>query len=552
MATRVTLQQLKQAAADHPRDAAALNILAWAHAGRREEDEAIDALERATRLEPSGAQYFLGLAKVLSQQQQWERAVQACRTALTLAPGHVEAAATLGWLCEHAGDRASAVEAYTRAIALAPNEPDAYAGLHSAIVPGRSADEVAAVATAAAPAVALAPLMRIGLASALGFHGRYPEAVERWTAILREPPDHPLALMRAAMAHGALGNFEECERLLMRALALQPADNDLILTLFDLYFRTGRVEAIRERLRDPQVLGAFMETFDTPADGPRWWNGTQDLEGKTILLEARGGYGDGLHYGRVLPLLQARGARVIVRGFPQLSALLGALPGVDEFVAPFEPCPPYDYECRLKHILFLLDWTWDWIAETVPYVRADPAAVRAWRARFDPARLNVGIVWMSRAVESMNIYTFRSAPLAAFEPLSRVPGVTLHGLQVGPGAAEVTPATKAWLPANLEEECRDFGQAAAAIEVLDAVVSVDTSIAHLTGALGRPGFFLLPRCPDSRWMTAAPTFTNRACPWYPSARLYVQERPGDWGSVITQVAADLTHVAAARCPAALV
>jgi Flp pilus assembly protein TadD len=542
--TRVTLHELKQAVASRPQDAAACHALGWAYAGRREEDDAVEWLERAACLDPSCSEHFLSLGKVLARQVKIERAIEACRAALMVSPDNVEAAMTLGQLCERLGQHDEAAEAYAGAIAHAPREADAYEGLHAAMVAERTPDEAAARAATRAPAAAQPLMMRIGLALGLAQHGRYPEAVAHWRTILRDAPDDPVVLSGAAESLAMLGHFDECEQLLARALALYPTNDALILAQLDLYSRTGRVDAIRARAREPHVLEVFVRIVGTRAD-VAWWDGERQLEGKTVLIEARGGYGDSLHYGRVLPLLKARGAHIVVQGYPQLSALLQALPGADEFVAPFEPCRPYDYYARLKYVPFLLDWSWDWIAKTVPYVSVDPALARTWRARFAPDRLNIGIVWRSRAVDAKNPYTYRSAPIDAFEPLARVPNVTVYGLQVGPGAADVTPETGRWLTANFADETREFAQAAAAIQALDATVSVDTSIAHLAGALGRPGFFLLPRSPDSRWMSEALT-ADRRCLWYPSARLYPQERPGDWGSAMQHVAEALTQMAAAH------
>jgi hypothetical protein len=268
------------------------------------------------------------------------------------------------------------------------------------------------------------------------------------------------------------------------------------------------------------------------------------------LIEARGGFGDGFQYGRLLPLLKVRGAYVVLQAFPQLLSVLQSLPGYDELVAPGEPCTRCDYYCRLKFLGFLLDWTWPWIAEAVPCLRVDAASELAWRRRLRPDRLNVGIIWRSRSAEEWNPYMFRSIPLAEFEALARVPGVALYGLQVGPGVQEMTSDTARWLTTNFEEISRDFADTAAVIRAMDAIVTVDTSTAHLAGALRQRCFVVLPRFPDPRWVTDAPDVKARGCPWYPSARLYLQDVPGQWTSAIARVADDLVGWTRRRQPTA--
>lgn len=181
-----------------------------------------------------------------------------------------------------------------------------------------------------------------------------------------------------------------------------------------------------------------------------------------------------------------------------------------------------------------------------PYLGVEPTRQRAWSHRFDSRRLNVGIVWRSTAEDRRNRYTFRSVPLGAFRPLAEVPGVTLYGLQVGPGTEEVTADTRSWLAANLEAATKDFRDAAAAIQALDVVVSADSGLAHLAGALRKSCFVLLPPHTSARWMSAAPEFADGGTVWYPSMRLFMQERPGDWSGPMRRIAATIRSLAAAR------
>jgi tetratricopeptide (TPR) repeat protein len=540
---RPTLAELQRAVTQAPQDAALSFLLGTAHTARREFDEALGPLTRATQLDPTQARYFFRLAEVLGGQEQRESAIAVFRAGLKVLPD-ARATVMLGYQCERIGDVAGAVGAYAKAIEHAPLEAAGYECLCGALVAGRTAEEALALACARAPVNADAVLMRVGVALALERHGRYSESQALWTSVLDEVPEHQHAILGAANARVVLGDLEAAERLFLQGLALHPTSVGLIVSHANLLFRTGRIDALRAFLRDsrsgPIVAKALCSGH--PQRAPMW-DGTQDLEGKAIFVNCVGGFGDALQYSRFAPLLKGRGAWVIVQAYPQLASLLRSIPGIDEIVAPFDECTPYQYECAPGHAGFLMDWTWEWISGTVPYLRVDPARRRAWSRRFDRRRFNVGIVWRSRHADVRNPYTFRSAPLSAFEALARVPGIAIHGLQVGPGCAELEQRHERWLVANLERECTDFVEAAAAIQALDAVVSVDTGVAHLAGALGRPGFFVLPRHPCDRWMTDAPTFDGASCVWYPSARLYVQERPGDWDTALARVAEDLAKLA---------
>jgi hypothetical protein len=211
---------------------------------------------------------------------------------------------------------------------------------------------------------------------------------------------------------------------------------------------------------------------------------------KTILVKGLGDFGDFIQLGRFLPLIKERGARVIYQCPPTLHRLFDTLPGADEVVAPYEECSPFDYQCLIERAFFGLEWTWDWIAQNTPYLFVASEQRSPWIERFRGKGAKIGINWRA-SVSITDRYYNKSMPLEEFRPLSSLPNVTVFSLQVGQGVEELTHSTRSWVAENLGGEFKDFNDTAAAVMALDAVVTVDTAMAHLAGTLGKPCFVVL-------------------------------------------------------------
>jgi tetratricopeptide (TPR) repeat protein len=550
--TGPTLVSLRRAASDRPRDARAAHSLGLAHAARREYDEAAEWLTRATTLDPLRAASFFELAEVRSWQQRWEDARAAYRRGLDIAPDDADAWLRLGRRAYTIGDTADALEAYRRSVACNPRDFEAYAGIGAIVLDAAEADVEALVADRVGP-LGDRLALNLGVATALARRGRYHEALVRWRRLLFDASPHPAAVDGAAQAETVLGDLDAAERLYVGALSLIP-DDPLSLTLDDaklgvnylqLLCRRGRIDALSAYLRESPI-GRYLSSCALDPDRPvaDIWDGTQDLEAKTILVDCRGGYGDILQYCRFASWIARRGARVIVQGLPALTTLLETLTGVEKVVAPYDECPAYDYHCRPDHAGFLLPWSLGAMLDATPYLSVDASRQQRWRAVRDPSCLNVGLVWRSRARDIANAYTHRSMPLESCRPLTRLSGVKLFGLQVD-AASEELRNVEPWGMTHLGEAFFDLSEAGAAISAMDVIVGVDSAVVHLAGALGTPCCIALPAFADARWMTDTPGFTG-ACPWYPSARLYLQDRAGDWTSVMERVADALAERLLAR------
>ena len=257
------------------------------------------------------------------------------------------------------------------------------------------------------------------------------------------------------------------------------------------------------------------------------------MRGLRVLVYAEQGIGDTLQFLRYVPLLAERGATVVLEVHPELMRLAETLRGVSTLIGRGDPVPPFDLHCPLMSLPLAFGTELGTIPTEVPYLRAvlDPPAEIFGRA---VKGLRVGLVWAGSPENSSD--GRRSIPLSAFAPLREVPGVLLYSLQRGPASEE---ALQGRFPfTGVLAQSGDFAATAATVQHLDLVIAVDTAVAHLVGALGRPVWILLAAPADWRWLTA-----RDDSPWYPSARLFRQQSAGEWTPVVAEVANALCELA---------
>ena len=336
--------------------------------------------------------------------------------------------------------------------------------------------------------------------------GRPVEAMAAFESVLRHDGENALAHLGIAFAALALGDFERG------------------WTEFEYRWRHAE-------------YATQTRSFTQPL-----WDG-RPLAGSTILLHAEQGLGDTLQFVRFAPQVKALVGRVQLECQPELKSLLEGAPGVDEVFARGDPAPDFDVHAPLMSLPWLLGTSLQSIPDVVPYL---PEAARrvqpgGGRPLTNDGQLKVGLVWAGSAVNQNDHQ--RSTTLQTFAPLGGVADVAFFGLQKGPagGQAALPPAGLAFT--DLGPDLSDFADTAAAIMQLDLVITVDTAIAHLAGALARPVWVVLPFAPDFRWL-----LDRDDSPWYPTARLFRQQRRTDWASVMQEVRAALMVLAAAHRP----
>lgn len=433
-----------------------------------------------------------------------------------------------------AGDHAGAEREYRAALAVAPEHPTALHYLGVILYQRRELDAALPLLARSANAVPGEPEFHNNLGLALAASDRTDEAIASYRRALALRPGHAVAWNNLGLALQERNEFGEAIAAFRRAIDLDPqfarAHWNLSLALLD----DGQfVEGFREyewRLAIEE-LGKGRH----PLDGPLW-DGTSP-RGKTLLVHTEQGLGDALQFARYLTLLAERGARPLIQCAAPLRNLLATVPGVAAAYAPGEPLPRHDAHVALLSLPRMFATQWENVPATVPYLTAPTerrAAVRASLASRGGA-FNVGLAWAGNKANPND--RNRSLTLGALAPLFDVPGIAWHSLQLGaddeiartPAASSMTP-----LPADIP-----LDGTAAIVSELDLVLSVDTSIAHLAGALARPLWVMLPFAPGWRWRLGA----DRS-PWYPTARLFRQSAPRAWPEVVARVRdALVAHVA---------
>jgi tetratricopeptide (TPR) repeat protein len=376
---------------------------------------------------------------------------------------------------------------------------------------------------------------------ALAATGRVPEALDSFirSAVLNgmTADNHT----NIGIVLKTLGRHREAAASFDRALAYKPDDPSAKFALAFLYLALGEFPLgwpLYEARFDVPALGNPPRHFNAPR-----WNGTEPLAGKTLLVHAEQGLGDVIQFCRYLPVLAAQGASVVFEVMPSLKALLRTLPPAIRLVGRGEPLPPVDYYCPLLSLPLAFNTRLDTIPAQVPYLTAEPQRTARWMHRLEALPgLRVGVAWQGNlAVEKLIWARGRSIPLAALAPLAQLPGVRLVSLQKGPGLDQLLNVPFAEriidLSADLDRGPDAFLDTAAVIAGLDLVISSDTSVAHLAGALGRPVWTVLAASPEWRW-----GLERSDSPWYPTMRLFRQTTHGDWTAVVAEIAQALQNL----------
>jgi Tfp pilus assembly protein PilF len=369
--------------------------------------------------------------------------------------------------------------------------------------------------------------------------GRYEDALRIGSHAL-ELNQHDLqTLHNMALVHYRKLQLDECVACARRAVAIDPTAPGPHLQLAEALLLSGEFpEGWREYEWRYRIAGA--EPLLPPSSAPQW-DGAPLAAGK-LLLVADQGYGDVIQFARYIPWVCERCADVVIAADRVLHSLIQQLSSTAQLVDRWDRCPPFAAYCPLSGLPRLHGTTLATIPRGVPYLRADPERTARWRARMqnlspDDVR-RIGIVWAGRPTHNND--SNRSATLTAFAPLAEFEGTALISLQKGARQADIGGYFGQMPLLNLGAEIADFGDTMAVIEGLDLIITVDTAVAHLAGAMGRPVWVVLPFAPDWRWL-----LDRSDSPWYPNMRLFRQSRAGDWSSVMRQVAEALTCRASA-------
>jgi Flp pilus assembly protein TadD len=387
-------------------------------------------------------------------------------------------------------------------------------------------------------AVSLAPeatLFRRNLCPIYERLGRYDDALRAGHEALDRASYDLQTLHNLALTHYRKLELDESVTCARRALELNPGAPGPHFQLAETLLLRGEfAEGWKEYEWRYQIAGA--PPLLPPTNRPQW-DGAP-LADATLLLIADQGFGDSIQFCRYIPWVISRCPRVVVVADPLMHPLIRQTHPAIELVGHWERCPPFAAYCPLSGLPRLHGTTLDTIPAGASYLRADPERVEAWRARLhdlvQPGTRSIGIAWAGRPTHNNDLN--RSMSLSAFAPIAALDGISLVALQKGPGQSAIADYSDRAPLLNLGAEIADFADTMAIIETLDLVVTVDTVLAHLAGAMGKAVWILLPYAPDWRWL-----LERSDSPWYPTARLLRQPTPGDWDSVAREVAVALSE-----------
>lgn len=494
---------------------------ALAHMGRS--PEALADLDRALALGADSGYVHVTRASVLINLQRAAEAIESCRRALQRQPNFPEAQVNLGAALYLSGDYSTAADACRAALQTSPDSPSAHAYLGCSLLELQRADEALTSLTRAVeldPGHAIAHNARALCLMDLDRSGEALESCRR--AIEAQPNRSDFYNTRGMLQDDpvlALADFE-------RAIALRPDANEPRFNKATLLLRRGD-------FGEGWALYEFRPKRGplSSLDPARLWNGSEDVAGKTFFTYAEQGLGDTIQFCRYAKLLAARGAAVVLAVHDSLVSLFRGLDSNIGVIAFGDSVPEFDRHCALLSLPRAFGTTEDTIPGGVPYLSAPAEYLARWRDRLGrEAGKRIGIRWQG---SSGRVDRGRSFALREFEPIARIDEVELLSLQKGAGTEQLE-LPRDWPVKAPGGDLESFLDTAAVIQLTDLVITSDTSIAHLAGALGQPVWLALKHVPEWRWMLG-----RDDSPWYPTMRLFRQPRPGDWPAVFESMRAAL-------------
>jgi hypothetical protein len=446
-------------------------------------------------------QQALARAQAAAQAKRFGEAAGICNDVLAASPDNPAALALLGMICAHTGDPERGITVLERAI-----------GLHAGV---------------GAWYANLSALYRMTY--------RLQEALHVGKEAVRLDPQNVDHLVSLSLVFADLDDREQAIACLLRAVGLRPDHADGHLALGQNLLAMGQFEPgwIEYEWRNQTEAGKGSLPNMTSAA----WNGMRIQNGRLLMVGDQG-YGDTIQFARYIPLIADRCQELILGCSVELSPLLAKIPGVKQYCHRWADVPGHAAHCRLSSVPGLVRTTLETIPAKVPYLFAEQERIAAWRRRLDATLPNsprrIGLAWTGRPTHPNDLR--RSIALSRLAPIAAAGRACFVSLQKPVPTADQPALAQFPGLTDLSAALTDFGETAAVIANLDLVITVDTAIGHLTGALGRPVWILLPKASDWRWL-----LDRTDSPWYPTARLFRQDTPGAWDSVIAEVTSALHH-----------
>ena len=497
-------------------------------------EAAISHYQRALVLDPAYGDAHFNLGIAFFEQGKLDDAVAAYQNALKCKPDMAAAFYNMGLALHGQKKLKAAVSSYQKAIRLKPYFPEAYNNMGNVLLEQKKQDQASVCFKKALEIKPDYTDAVYNLGKCLSDQNRYPEAIACYQKALQINPNYHKACNNLAKIYQDMGVNHKAIFWFQKALQIKPDYAEAQFNLATVYLLTENFQegwnAYEWRFKRREWKRTYPHRYDKPR-----WNG-ESFVGRRLYVHSEQGFGDILQFVRYLPWVKARGGTVIFETRQALSGLFKNMPEIDELVmfsTDGQPAAEFDLYVPLASLPGTFETTLENIPAKVPYIVADQGKSLRWKGRLTVDGVKVGLVWAGTDTDPR-----RACSLKWLKSLSDIAGVHLYGLQKGIAAEqiEVEGLPEDMQMTNLGQDFEDFTDTAAAIDNLDLVISIDTSVAHLAGAMGKPVWLMLPYVADWRW------FLNRDdSPWYPTMRLFRQPKPGDWRSVVQQIAVKLQH-----------
>jgi len=494
-------------------------------------EEGIGCFRRALAIRRNFPEGHFQLGCLLAEQGKFDHAVAAFGEAVRLKPDYTDAWSSLGTAWKDLGKLDDAAGAYREALRLNPDSAEDHNNLGN-VLNGQGKTEEAIFEYR--EAIRLRPdvaLVHYNLGIALGQQSKPDDAIAAYREALRINPDYAEAYNNLGLALLQRNELAEATKSFSNAIRLKPDFGEAHWGLSWALLLGGDYENGWREFEWRWESSAYQGT-KRPFPQAQWDGG--DLNGQRIILHAEQGLGDTIQFARYVPLVSARGGKVILECSASLVPLFRNMPGLEEIIPSGKRPPPFDVVCSLLSLPLKFGTKLATIPASIPYLRADPVHTEAWSRKLpaDPIRRRIGLVWAGNPDNKND--RLRSIPLRYFAPLANVKNARFYSLQIGPAANKISNSPPGLELIDFTGDLHDFADTAAMVANLDLVISVDTSVAHLSGALAVPTWLLVPHAPDWRWM-----LDRDDSPWYPTMRLFRQSRPDDWGPVVGEVVRQL-------------
>jgi tetratricopeptide (TPR) repeat protein len=523
------IQLMSEALALAPDDPYTLNDLGGSYLIRGEIESAMNCYQRLVELRPDSARahYCFGVTQELLKLL--DASKDSFRRAVTLEPGSAEFHCARARAHYKSGDPQAAAVGFERALALDPNRYEIHNGLGLALTDLGQYEAAAAILQ---KGYALQP-ESAELSASLGYlfeaKGDLASSAEAYRRAIRLAPKLAGAHRELGLVLFALGEMAEAEECFERVRALDPDSAEATFYLATIHLLEGKLALGWSEYESRWRTGAGLRTRRTFPQ-PQWKG--EPLEGARILIYAEQGLGDTLQFVRYVPLVAARGGQVILEVQPELQRLLTSIEAGWQVLSRGQTLPDFTWQCPMLSMPLAFATEMSTIPGQTPYIYPDPALREVWKQRLEDVALRIGLVWAGGRHHGFD--RWRSIPLAQFAPLTKLEGATFYSLQTGEAAEQVKQSEAPVRLVDLRDEMQDFADTAAIIANLDLVITVDTAVAHLAGALGKPVWILLTNAPDWRWF-----LEREDSPWYPTARLFRQSTHGNWQEVLARLEREL-------------